>query len=61
MTDKKEKMRPCYCPYCDAEVSSADSTFCRACKVTIIYCPDCKKPVPHENRVCIYCGAEIKG
>ena len=61
MTEQKDKMSPCYCPYCDAELTSTDLPLCQACKVSIFYCSECKKPVPRENRVCIYCGAEIKG
>ncbi len=54
-------VRQCACPYCDAEMAEADSPLCQSCGVAVFYCPDCRKPLPRENKVCPYCGAEIKG
>ena len=57
MTEKKE---PIYCPYCDVEITEVNLSLCRACGVTIFYCPKCRKPLPRENRVCPHCGADIR-
>jgi len=57
---KAEKERH-FCPYCDKEIAEAAFPYCEACGVTIFYCPQCRKPLPRENRVCPHCGAEIKG
>ena len=51
----------CFCPYCDTEIIMAKFPYCQVCRVTIFYCPECRKPLPRENRVCPHCGAEIKG
>ena len=48
------------CPYCDKEIMEADFPFCQACRLTVFYCPQCRQPLPRENRVCPACGAEIK-
>ncbi len=50
-----------FCPYCDEEIMEADSPFCQACKLTMLFCPKCRKPVPRDSDVCPQCGAEIKG
>ncbi len=60
MTEQKEEMERCVCPYCDVELIEALSPFCQSCKVTIVYCPECQKPLPREDRLCPSCGAEIK-
>ena len=57
MTEKKEHV---YCPYCSVEITEASLPLCRACGVTVFYCPTCRKPLPRENRVCPHCGADIK-
>ena len=59
-TDNDLARESCSCPYCD-EVIVAASNPCGACGVTIFYCPECRKPVPREKKVCPECGAEIKG
>ena len=60
MAKQKEKKKHLFCPYCDEELMAADFPYCQACGLTIFYCPRCRKPVPRENRVCPYCGAEIR-
>ncbi|MEE9610195.1 MAG: zinc ribbon domain-containing protein [Desulfatiglandales bacterium] len=49
-----------FCPYCDEEMAEITS-YCQACGVTAFYCPNCRKAVPRDKRVCPYCGTEIKG
>jgi len=61
MTEPKEKQVHFFCPYCDTEITEASLPLCRVCGITIFYCPQCRKPLPRENRVCPHCGAEIKG
>ena len=58
---KPEEKKSRFCPYCDEEIMSADFPYCQVCKVTVFYCPRCRKPLSRENRVCPHCGAEIKG
>jgi predicted amidophosphoribosyltransferase len=57
--EKKKKEVIC-CPYCDAEIAEAAFPFCQACKVTILYCPACRQPVPKGKEVCPSCGADIQ-
>jgi len=61
MREQKEKGKQLFCPYCDEEIMTADFPYCQACKVTVFYCPECRKPLPRDNRVCPHCGAEIEG
>ena len=49
------------CPYCDEEISGTSIPYCHACGVTVFYCPQCRKPLPRDEKVCPHCGAEIKG
>ena len=57
---KPEKER-LSCPYCDEEIAKASFPYCEVCKVTVFYCPNCRKPVSRDKRICPYCGGEIKG
>ncbi len=57
--DEKDKER-IFCPYCDVEIMAASFPFCQACKITVLYCPKCRKALPRESRVCPQCGTEIK-
>ena len=50
-----------FCPYCDEEIAEASFPYCGACGVTVFRCPECRKPVPRDKKVCPDCGAEIKG
>ena len=59
--EHKPEEERCFCPYCDEEIREAFSPYCGACKVTIFYCPKCRKPLPRDKKVCPHCGAEIKG
>jgi len=54
---KKERL---FCPYCEEEIAEASFPYCQVCKITIFYCPRCRKPLPREKKVCPHCGAEIK-
>jgi len=57
--NKPEKER-CYCPYCDTEIAEALFPYCQTCKVTVFYCPQCRKPLPRDKKTCPHCGAEIE-
>jgi len=61
MAKQQKKKGHLLCPYCDEEIMQADFPYCRACRVTVFYCPGCRKPLPREKRVCPHCGIEIKG
>jgi len=61
MAEQKEKGEHLFCPYCDEEIAKVSFPYCDACHVTIFYCPECRKPLPRDNKVCPHCGAEIKG
>ena len=52
---KTKKERIC-CPYCDTEIAEAVLPFCQACKVQVFFCPECRKPVSREDKVCPHCG-----
>ena len=58
--NKVEKEYRC-CPYCDEEIAEVSFPHCQACGVTVFYCPECRKPLPRDKKVCPNCGAEIKG
>ena len=59
-SNKREKERS-VCPYCEEEIVQASFPYCQACKVTVFYCPKCRKPLGRDNKVCPHCGTEIKG
>ncbi len=61
MTEQKEEKKHLFCPYCDEEIMRADLPYCQACSVTIFYCPQCRKPLPRDSKICPHCGAGIKG
>ena len=60
MAEQREKGEHRFCPYCDEEIMKADLPYCQACQITIFYCPECREPLPRDNRVCPHCGAEVK-
>jgi hypothetical protein len=49
-----------HCPFCDAELMAANLPVCGACHVVVLYCPECKKPLPKNRKTCPSCGAKIK-
>ncbi len=59
--EHKAEIFPCFCPYCDTELEEDPGRSCQACHVVIFYCPQCRKPVSRDKRVCPHCGAAIKG
>jgi predicted amidophosphoribosyltransferase len=58
---KEQKKEHVHCPYCDEEMASAGLPYCKACGVTVFYCPKCRKEVPRDKKVCPHCGAKIRG
>ena len=50
-----------FCPYCDGEIAKASFPYCQSCELTAFYCPECRKPVPRDEKACPNCGAELKG
>ena len=58
--ERKQKKEPRFCPYCDEEMTEATITYCKACGVTIFYCPVCREPLSRDNEVCPHCGADIR-
>ena len=61
MKEPEGKEKRLSCPYCDEEIMGAGLSYCQACGVTVFYCPQCRKPVARDKKVCPHCGAEIKG
>ena len=59
MTEQGEQ-KQLSCPYCDEEIISADLPYCQACRITIFYCPKCRKLLSRDNRICPNCGADIR-
>ena len=60
MSEQKEKGEHRFCPFCDEDMLKASLPFCKACQITIFYCPVCHEPVSRDNEVCPHCGSEIK-
>ncbi len=60
MTTQKEKKEQPFCPFCDEEMVETSLSYCQACQVTMFYCPECRKSLSRDNKVCPHCGAEIK-
>lgn len=52
--NRSDKQR-CKCPYCDGELSGSEP-LCVPCNVTVRYCPECGRPLPHGVRRCPNCG-----
>jgi len=62
MTANSEPVKEAhYCPYCDEEMAEAAFPYCQVCKVSVFYCPQCRRPLPRTSRSCPYCGADIRG
>jgi predicted amidophosphoribosyltransferase len=61
MTEQKEEKKKAFCPYCDEEMRASNLPYCQACSLKIFSCPKCQKPIPRDDKICPYCGAEIKG
>lgn len=61
MVARKQEKKRLFCPYCEEEIIETPQPYCQICKVTVFYCPKCRKPVPREKKSCPHCGAEIKG
>ena len=61
MTQQKQEEGIPFCPYCDGEMIEEAVSYCKACGVTVFYCPECRKPLSRENKVCPHCGTEIRG
>ena len=59
--EHKSEKKHHFCPYCDEEIAEVTWPYCGACEVDVFYCPECRDPVPRDNRVCPHCGVEIKG
>ena len=57
-SEGKDKL---WCPYCDEGIMTSQLPYCQPCKVVEFYCPECKKPVSRDNKVCPNCGAKIQG
>ncbi len=55
MPDKDLKKSKCKCPYCDEELDE-ESILCSACKIEIVYCNNCGKPVVSTMEKCPNCG-----
>ena len=49
----------CACPFCEEELTEEESPFCQVCKITILYCPSCQKPLSHGAELCSHCGVKI--
>ncbi len=54
-----EKATP-HCPFCDAEIMAMNLPVCQACHIAIIYCLECKKPLPKNVKTCPKCGTKVK-
>lgn len=59
MDDREDKV-VCRCPYCDVvvEESESESAICAACRIVIVECPSCGKPVREGAEKCPSCGGK---
>ncbi len=60
MAEPKPEGWRCCCPFCDEELTEDPSPICKACGVTVLYCPECHQPVARDEKICPHCGAKIK-
>lgn len=56
--EKKASDKLPHCPFCDNEVEAFP--FCSACRVTIVYCSECGKPIPKGEQACPTCRPKSK-
>ncbi|MFC2066006.1 hypothetical protein ACFLUO_02950 [Chloroflexota bacterium] len=59
--ERKGEKEQRFCPYCDEKIAEVSFPYCGACEVEVFYCPQCRKPLARDKKVCPDCGAEIKG
>ncbi len=48
------------CPFCEDEIFEASFPFCQTCKVTVLVCSECQKPISRDKDVCPHCGAKVR-
>lgn len=62
MTNKAKngKQRKIYCPYCEEEMETTTSPYCKPCEIAFFYCPKCRKLISRSNKICPCCGADIR-
>lgn len=59
--DEKPLICRCVCPYCDVELTIAESPFCEVCKLSFGRCPSCSAIILEKNAVkCKSCGQTLK-
>jgi hypothetical protein len=58
--NEKGQIRRMRCPYCDQEIFEMKLPICSACHVELIYCSECKQPLPKNAKKCPNCGAQVK-
>ncbi len=50
-----------HCPFCDLEIYEMRLPVCTACHTTIVYCKQCREPLPKDRTDCPACGADNRG
>ncbi|KSV16109.1 hypothetical protein DA01_08485 [Dehalococcoides mccartyi] len=62
MTHSNSAKNSTACPYCDiATEAEARMPFCKACKLSLFYCPACGGLVGRGEAFCPHCQAEMTG
>ena len=59
MDETQEGKVACRCPYCEVTIEP-ESAICVVCRMVIIDCSSCGKPMRQDAEVCPSCGDEQK-
>ena len=55
MDETREQKVACRCPYCEVTIEP-ESAICIVCRMVIIDCSSCGKPMRQDAEVCPSCG-----
>jgi len=55
MDEPREQKLVCTCPYCEVEIEP-ESAICIVCRMVIVECSSCGKPMRKDAEECPNCG-----
>ena len=57
--EPENKVRKCFCPYCEEELAISAAPYCKPCGMTLRHCIQCQRTVARDAEVCPHCGGEL--